>query len=87
MGITCGTVAHAGVPIEIKPNSRRHTQVYWQLSTDKWERPHYFVVDSREHRPLDGRYRFVLRYALEPWTLIQHPTAIYTLISSEFLVG
>jgi hypothetical protein len=33
--ITCGVVSQATVPIEIKPNSEREIQVYWQLSTDR----------------------------------------------------
>ena len=86
-GITCGTVAQATIPIEIKPHSQREIQVYWQLSTDKWEAPQHFVVfRSLEQRPLDGRYRFVLRYALQPCTLIHHPSATYSFTSPEFVV-
>lgn len=84
-GITCGTVAQATVPIEIKPNSQQKIHVYSQLSTDKWENPHHFVVfRSLQQRPLEGHYRFVLRYSLQPWTLVQHPSAIYNLKSPEF---
>lgn len=85
--ITCGTVANAGVPIEIKARSNREIVVYWQLSTDDWDNPKRFVVlHSREDRPLSGRYRFTLRYALEPWTLVHRPSATYTLTSTEFIV-
>ena len=86
-GITCGTVAQNTVPIEIKPHSERHIQLYWQLSTDKWENPQHFVVfHSLEQRSLRGEYRFVLRYALQPWTLMQHSSATYSLTSPEFVV-
>jgi hypothetical protein len=84
-GMTCGTVAQATVPIEIKPKSQREIQVYWQLSTDEWETPHHFVVfGSLQQRPLEGHYRFVLLYSLEPRTLGHRPSAIYKLTSPEF---
>jgi len=84
----CGTVAKATIPIEIKPRTERSIEVYWQLSTDDWDRPEHFVVGgSREERPLEGRYRFGLRYALEPWTLIHHPSSIYMAYSPEFVVS
>ena len=85
--ITCGVVSQAMVPIEIKPNSEREIQVYWQLSADRWENPQHFVVaDALQERPLDGRYRFVLRYSLQPWTLVHRPTATYSLLSPEFVL-
>lgn len=86
-GMTCGTVAQASVPIEIRPHSEQKIQVYWQLSTDKWDNPQHFVVfRSLEQRPLEGHYRFVLRYSLQPWTIVHHPSAIYWLTSPEFEV-
>jgi hypothetical protein len=85
--ITCGVVAQATTPLEIKPNSQSAIQVYWQLSTDRWENPQHFVIaDELQERPLEGRYRFVLRYSLQPWTLVHHPSAIYSLLSPEFLL-
>ena len=86
-GITCGTVAQPTVPIEIKPQSQNEIHVYWQLSTDKWENPKYFVLfHSLERRPLEGKYRFVLRYAEQPWTLVHQPSAIYRFGSPEFVL-
>jgi hypothetical protein len=87
-GITCGTVAQPTLPIEIKPNSQRHIRVYWQLSTDKWENPQHFVVfSSLEQRPIEGKYRFVLRYSLQPWTLVHHPFTIFYLFSPAFVLN
>ncbi len=84
-GITCGNVAQPTVPIEIAPHSQQQIHVYWQLSTDRWENPRHFVAwRSLQERPLDGKYRFVLRYALEPWTLVHHPSVVYSLLSPEF---
>jgi len=84
-GTICGVVAQPTVPIEIKPKSEEEIHVYWQLSADKWDNPEHFVVsDPYEQRPLEGHYRFILRYALEPWTLVHHPSAIYNLTSPEF---
>lgn len=84
-GITCGTVAQPTVPIEIKPKSEQQIHVYWQLSTDKWENPQHFVVfRTLQQRPLEGHYRFVLRYSLQPWTVVGHPSTIYRFTSPEF---
>lgn len=84
-GITCGTVAQPTVPIEINPKSEQQIHVYWQLSTDKWENPQHFVVfRTLQRRPLGGHYRFVLRYSLQPWTVVDHPSAIYRFTSPEF---
>ena len=66
----------ATVPIEIKPRSEREIQVYWQLS----------AADALQERPLNGRYRFVLRYALQPWALTHRPVAIYSFLSPEFVL-
>ena len=86
-GIRCGTVDQPTVPIEIEPHSEQEIQVYWQLSTDKWEKPKHFVLShSLEQRPLEGKYRFVLRYAEQPWTLVHHPSAIYSFRSPEFVL-
>ena len=86
-GITCGTVAQPTVPIEIKPHSQQDIHVCWQLSTDKWENPKHFVLyHSLEQRSLEGKYRFVLRYAEQPWTLVHHPSAIYSFTSPEFVL-
>ena len=84
-GITCGVVARATVPIEIKAGSYTAIGVYWQLSTDNWERPKHFIVfGTLQQRPIEGHYRFILRYSLEPWTLVHHPSRIYYLASPEF---
>lgn len=86
-GSRCGVVSHATIPIEISPHTERKIQVYWQLSTDDWDKPkHFIVIESSEKRPLKGKYRFALRYSLKPWTLIQRPGPIYTIVSPEFLV-
>jgi hypothetical protein len=86
-GIRCGTVSHPDVPIEIQSKTERNIHVYWQLSTDDWDNPKHFVVqDPSEQRALAGKYRFILRYSLKPWTVFQRPDAIYTIVSPEFLV-
>ena len=86
--ITCGNVSRATVPIEIKRRTERTIRVYWQLSTDDWDKPKHFVVGGlHRERPIEGMYRFVLDYSLQPWTLVQHPKEIYTIMSPEFHVG
>jgi hypothetical protein len=44
------------------------------------------VADALQERPLEGRYRFLLRYSLPPWALGHHPTAIFSILSSEFVL-
>jgi len=85
--IRCATVSQPSVPIEIQPKTERSIQIYWQVSTDDWDNPKHFVVEtSLEKRPLEGKYRFMLRYALKPWTVFHNPDAIYTIVSPEFLI-
>jgi hypothetical protein len=84
---TCATVADAEVPIEVKAQTEREAVVYWQLSTDDWDKPHFFVVaELRAKRPIEGKYRFSLRYSLEPWALGHWPKAIYVIMSPEFII-
>ncbi|MFL6229354.1 MAG: hypothetical protein ACJ741_11305 [Pyrinomonadaceae bacterium] len=84
----CGTVAKPAIPIEIKSGESSPIHVYWQLSTDDWDHPQFFVMEDHEtKRPLKGKYKFVLRYSLTPWTLIHHPKQIYRIESQEFQVG
>jgi len=82
----CGSVANATKPIEIKSHTERQIIVDWELSTDEGNK-HFVAATSRAERPIPGTYRFVLRYSLEPWTLISHPRLIYEAISPEFVVG
>ena len=86
-GTGCGAVKDPTIPIEIKPQTERGIEIYWQLSTDDWDKPKRFVVyDSLEERPLKGRYKFSLRYSKQPWTLAHRPGAIYVLDSPEFRI-
>lgn len=86
-GIRCGTVRRPFTPIEIPAHGERKIDVFWQRSTDDWNSPRHFVVfQSTEKRPLKGKYRLVLRYALEPWTVGHYPSAVYSISSSEFTV-
>jgi len=86
-GITCGVVRDPTLPIEIKAGSEYEVDVYWQLSSDDWKKPKHFVVyETLEKRPLTGKYKFILRYALKPWTTVHHPGAIYVIESQEFMV-
>jgi hypothetical protein len=83
----CGSVSKPTIPIEVKPGAERLIRVYWQLSTDDWDKPKHFVVGgSREERSIEGKYRFELRYSLTPWTLVHHPVTIYTILSPEFFL-
>ena len=86
-GITCGVVHDPTLPIEIRAGTEYDVHVYWQLSTDDWDHPKHFVVnESLEKRPITGKYKFILRYSLEPWTVVHHPKRIYAIESPEFIV-
>jgi hypothetical protein len=87
-GIRCGTVAQPFTPIEVPAQGERKIKVYWQPSTDDWDNPKYFVVlRSREKRTLNGRYRLIIRDALEPRTVYRHPSAVYSATSKEFIIA
>jgi len=84
---SCAAVKDATAPIEIKSKSERAIDVHWQLSADDWDHPKHFLVhETLQERPLRGKYRLVLRCALTPWTLGQHPAQIYLLQSPEFIL-
>jgi hypothetical protein len=87
-GITCGTVANPTVPIEIKPQTEQGANLYWAASTDDGDKPAHFIEGKTEQpRPMEGRYRFFLRYTLKPWTLLagDHGT-IFIFVSPEFSI-
>jgi hypothetical protein len=85
--IRCGNVDKPMEPIEIKSGETFPLSVSWQLSMDDWDHPQFFVTkDSETKRPLKGKYRLVLSYALTPWTLIHHPKQVYKIESPEFQV-
>jgi len=85
--IACGTVADAIVPIEIKPQESHAIEVYWRVSMDDWNNPEFFVLSDHEtKRRLNGRYKLLLRYALQPWTVIHHPKKTYVAESAEFRI-
>ena len=78
---TCATVSHASIPVEIKPRAEKKIQVDWQLSADDCNKPRHLVIaTSREERQIERRYRFTLDYALQSWTLAEHPRAIYAIM-------
>lgn len=85
--IRCGSVDKPTEPIEIKSGETFPLAVSWQLSMDDWDHPTFFVAKDHEtKRPLKGKYKLVLSYALTPWTLIHHPKQVFTIESPEFQV-
>lgn len=78
-GIGCATVEKPLEPIEIKPNEERQIELAWELSTDDFEKPKFFELQDHETlRPLIGKYRLYLPYALEPWTLANRPKQTFS---------
>lgn len=83
-GIGCATVEKPFEPIEIKPNEERPVELAWELSTDNFEKPKFFELQDHETlRPLVGKYKIYLAYALDPWTLMNKPKQTYS-VSAEF---
>jgi hypothetical protein len=72
-GIACGTVEKPDEPIEIKAGEERRVRLAWELSTDDLKRPSAFELPDGTLRPLVGKYRLGIRYALEPWILGKNP--------------
>jgi hypothetical protein len=84
----CGVVDKPNEPIEIKPHDQFAIAILWRWSMDDWDKPKYFVLPDHEtKRPLNGKYKLVLRYALTPWTVLRHPKETFTTESTEFTVG
>ena len=81
-GIGCATMANPLKPIEIKPGEEREVEVAWELSTDDLKKPKFFELqDHSTLRPLIGKYRIILPYAFEPWTLRNNPTRKVSVIA------
>jgi hypothetical protein len=83
IGVLCGTVAHGHEPFVLRPGVRFALGV------------NYVAISGREFRPdaypdatypAEGRYRLVLRYAREPWTISKTPKQVFTTRSPEFRV-
>jgi len=87
-GATCAVVANPDQPVEVKANTEREADLDWGLSTDPGDIPKYFVVGkSYERHPIEGRYRFFLRYTLKPWALgAGDPGKIFVFTSPEFTI-
>ena len=84
-GTDCGT--GLGRPIEIKAGESRDVNVEWEMSTDDSENPTFFrLADHDTLRPLGGRYRLILPYAVEVWAMGRSPDRIYYLKSWEFWI-
>jgi hypothetical protein len=82
----CGTVKYPDVPIEIKPETEHIVDLYWMASTDQGDK-HFVESQSNEARPIEGKYRFFLRYALKPWAMgAGDPGQILSFRSPEFSV-
>jgi hypothetical protein len=85
MGIVCGTVEKPNEPFEIGADREFPVEVDWELSTDDFKEPKWFVIKDHDNkRPLIGKYRLVLRYSRTPWTLFQHPRETFVMSSDEF---
>jgi hypothetical protein len=81
-------VANQDLPVEVKANSEREADLDWGISTDDGDKPKYFVTEkSYERHPIEGKYRFFLRYTLRPWAVGSgDPGNIFVFTSPEFSV-
>ena len=94
-GFICGNVPDEGVPIPIEAHAESDISVAWYRSTGDDAIPKSFFVQNPKsfftpgpefQRPLSGRYKLALQYALVPWTVAQHPKQLFTIESPEFNV-
>lgn len=81
----------AKIPIEIEPGQSRRITIGWEPSVDKFP-PNLFVADGGGNsigskRSLQGRYKIIIQYALEPWTLAGRPRLRYVAESPEFYIA
>src|SRR6266508_6281889 len=84
IGVRCGTVAHAHDPFVLRPGMRFAPGVNYGPAIDGRE----FHPDAYPDAtyPAEGRYRLVLRYAREPWTISKMPKQVFTTRSPELHV-
>jgi hypothetical protein len=82
----CASVPNVGKPIEVLPGGSYWPAVFWQYSMDDWDKPTAFETADDERRPLAGRYKLSLSYALRPWVLGGSPGPIFSVKSEEFTV-
>ncbi len=86
-GIGCGTMQNPLEPIEIKSGEEREIEVAWELSTDNIKKPKFFELQDHETlRPLIGKYRLMLPYAFEPWTLKNNPLRKFSVLAELEIV-
>jgi len=94
-GFICGNVLDEGVPIPIGAHGESNISVAWWRSTGDDAIPKFFFVQNPKsfftpgpeyQRPLAGRYKLTLQYALLPWTVAQHPKQVFSIESPEFNV-
>jgi hypothetical protein len=98
-GFVCGTVPDESVPIAIEATAERNISVdWWNASTGDDEsnpNPNFFIVEDpsssfmpspNSRRPIAGRYKLTLNYALMPWTSDSQPKPILSFESPEFNV-
>jgi len=71
-------------PIEIKPGASQAIELEWGMSIDDVERPRWFITHGDGRRPLKGKYRVLLEYAQEPWTVFVRPRRVLTALSAGF---
>jgi hypothetical protein len=75
-------------PFEVKPGETFDLYVSWHIAFDSNSRPEHFVLRGRNiQRPVRGRYKFRMTYALEEWELSRPPEKIYEVESAEFRIN
>lgn len=84
----CGIGMHLNLPREIKPGEEMAIGPDWPFAILHHKEKKVFVYSiCRQDRPLDGRYRLVLRYKQVPWEMAFKADPVFTIKSPEFRVG
>jgi hypothetical protein len=89
----CFNGVRLDLPMEIKPGEETDVTPDWPFFSIYHKDTKVSVFPDKriftgkqEERPLDGRYRLVLRYTLVPWVNTFNPDPVFTIKSPEFRV-
>jgi len=82
----CGTVSDKDVAREISSNSSQEINVEVDLTFEKEDHHIYFMSDDMLKKQVNGKYKLVIEYALEPWIVSNSPKEIFSLESVAFKI-
>lgn len=82
----CATVSNPDDVLDLGPNEGTRVNPDQAYIVTGPNRLMFMLQDSLTLRPLAGRYKLRLLFALEPWTVVHTPGEVYSTDSPEFIV-